>query len=123
MGRVVHFELGAVDPLRAAEFYRAAFGWKINQMEGGQEYWLVSTGDPQQPGIDGGILRHKDGAPRTINSVAVDSIEDAVARINAAGGELVVPKMVIPSVGYLAYFKDTEGNLFGIFQADHSVKA
>jgi len=32
------------------------------------------------------------------------------------------PKMPVPGVGWLAYFKDTEGNIFGIFQDDASAK-
>jgi predicted enzyme related to lactoylglutathione lyase len=38
------------------------------------------------------------------------------------GGQVVVPKMPIPGVGYLAYCQDTEGLLFGIHQLDPSAK-
>ena len=34
------------------------------------------------------------------------------------GGRIVVPRMPIPTVGYLAYAKDTEGNVFGMMQMD-----
>jgi predicted enzyme related to lactoylglutathione lyase len=45
-----------------------------------------------------------------------------VKQIQANGGEIVYPKNTIPGVGYLAYFKDTEGNLWGIMQSDSSAK-
>jgi uncharacterized protein len=33
-----------------------------------------------------------------------------------------VPKMPIPGVGWLAYIKDTEGNILGMMQPDPSAK-
>jgi len=41
-----------------------------------------------------------------------------VAKAVAAGGSIAVPKMPIPTMGWLAYCKDTEGNLFGMMQMD-----
>ena len=122
MNRVVHFELGAQDPTRAAAFYQSVFGWEIKKWDGPAEYWLVTTGPEGQSGINGGIMRHKDGAPRTVNTVEVASIKDAAAKVTAAGGQVVVPKMSIPGVGYLAYCVDTEGVLFGIHKADAQAK-
>jgi predicted enzyme related to lactoylglutathione lyase len=40
--------------------------------------------------------------------------------VQAAGGLLVVPKMAINGVGWLAYFRDTEENIFGLMQNDPS---
>jgi uncharacterized protein len=42
--------------------------------------------------------------------------------IEAAGGQFVLPKMPVPGVGWLAYFKDTEGHIFGVMQADSAAK-
>ena len=39
-----------------------------------------------------------------------------------AGGKLVMAKTPIPTIGYFAYLQDTEGNLFGVMQADPSAK-
>ena len=36
----------------------------------------------------------------------------------AGGGTIAGPRMAIPTVGWLAYAKDTEGNLFGMMQTD-----
>jgi predicted enzyme related to lactoylglutathione lyase len=54
--RVIHFEIHADDPKRAVEFYKKVFGWKISKWEGPAEYWLVTTGDDKQPGINGAIM-------------------------------------------------------------------
>jgi predicted enzyme related to lactoylglutathione lyase len=122
MHRVVHFELAAQDPERAAEFYRQAFGWTIQKWEGPAEYWLVTTGAEGESGINGGILRHKEGAPPTIVTIAVDSVDDAVQQVLRCGGQVCLPKMAIPGVGYQAYCLDTEGTVIGIHQFDPSAK-
>jgi uncharacterized protein len=121
MNRIVHFELGAVDPARAVEFYKNVFGWEA-QRWGAEEYWLMKTGSSPEPGIDGAILRNKDSQPRTVNSISVESVDDAASKVETHGGKVVVPKMTVPTVGYLAYCQDTEGNIFGLFQPDHSAK-
>jgi len=121
MNRVVHFELGAVDPGRAVEFYQSVFGWEAQRF-GAEEYWLMKTGSAPEAGIDGAILRNKDSQPRTVNSISVDSVDDFALKVEGHGGQVVVPKMTIPGVGHVVYCKDTEGNIFGMFQADHSVK-
>jgi len=118
MNRVVHFEFAAVEPARAAEFYRQVFGWEITSWPGQEEYFLVTTGPIDQPGINGGIMRHQDAQPRTVNTIEVDSLDDYAAKVKQHGGTVVVEKQVIPGVGYQIYCKDTEGNLFGVHQAD-----
>jgi predicted enzyme related to lactoylglutathione lyase len=123
MPRPVHFEFVAEDPERAARFWSAAFGWKIERW-GEQRYWVVSTAPDgsDEPGIDGGIADKAsfELPGHTIVTLAVDSVDDAVARVQAAGGEVVAPKMPIPGVGWLAYFRDPEGVVFGTLQPDES---
>ncbi|NLC55836.1 MAG: VOC family protein [Armatimonadetes bacterium] len=121
MPRVIHFELPADDPERAVRFYREVFGWMINKWEGPFDYWLVMTGDESEPGIDGGIMRRTDAAG-TRNTIGVSSVDEYVAKIEAAGGKVVAPKTTVPGVGYLAYCEDPEGNLFGLLQEDRSVQ-
>jgi hypothetical protein len=45
-----------------------------------------------------------------------------LAKLASAGGAVALPKMPVPMVGWLAYGKDTEGNLFGMMQMDASAK-
>ena len=121
MPRVVHFEFAADNPERAVKFYAQVFGWKIQKWEGPQDYWLVNTGDDKQPGINGGLMRPQ-GPQRVVNVVDVPSVDEFTGKIAKSGGKVVVPKMPIPGVGYLAYCQDTEGNTFGIMQADQNAK-
>ncbi len=122
MPRVVHFELGAVEPERAARFYESVFGWEIAKWEGPVDYWLVTTGSEEQRGINGAIMQHKDAQPRTVNTVEVSSLEEYVQKVEEHGGRVVVEKTAIPGVGYQVYCVDTEGNLFGIHQPDSSAQ-
>jgi len=121
MPRIIHFEINADDPKRATEFYKKVFGWKVKKWEGPTDYWLVTTGDEKQPGIDGAIMERMKKAT-TINTIDVPSVDEFIKKIEKARGKPVSEKTVIPGVGYFAYCKDTEGNIFGIMQADSSVK-
>ena len=118
MPRIIHFELPADNPERAAEFYKNVFGWQFQKWEGPQEYWLITTGPKDQPGINGGLMRRQYPGAGTCNTVDVASVDGAVTTITKHGGKNVVPKMAIPGVGYLAYCSDPEGNVFGLMQAD-----
>lgn len=126
MARVVHFEIHAEHPQRAIDFYSKLFGWSFNSW-GGQEYWLITTGPQEQPGIDGGLVRREgaiDGQAviAYVCTMDVDSLDAYVKNAAALGGSIAVPKMAVPGVGWLAYCKDTEGNIFGMMQADASAK-
>jgi predicted enzyme related to lactoylglutathione lyase len=122
MSRVIHFEIHADNPERAIAFYTQLFGWEFAQW-GEQEYWLIATGDQDKPGINGGLLRRNcdaeiGGVGSFVCTVDVDDVDASVAALQAAGGIVAMSKMAVPTIGWLAYGKDTEGNLFGMMQAD-----
>ena len=123
MPRVVHFEIHAGDCQRAVKFYKAVFGWEFQKWEGPAEYWMVMTEPSDQPGINGGLVqRHGeiDGQAviAYVCTVDVTSVDDSTKTVESNGGQVVVPKMPIPGVGWLVYCKDTEGNIFGMMQSD-----
>ena len=122
MPRVVHFEITANDPEKVVAFYQAVFGWKVTKYPGPQDYWLVTTGEPDKSGIDGGIFRPNGIFTATINTIDVDDLDAAAEKVKAAGGQTVTPKSTIPGVGYQIYCKDIEGTLFGLHQADPQAK-
>ncbi len=122
MLRVIHFEMQADQPERAASFFKNVFGWKIEKWGGNEDYWLVQTGEDKEPGINGAIMRRTPMIGPTTNTISVPSVDEFAAKILANGGKIVAPKMPIPGVGYFAYCQDTEGNIFGIMQADPAAK-
>ena len=121
MPRVIQFQISADDPERVAKFYTDVFGWQIQQF-GDMEYWNVVTGTDEDdgPGINGGIFLRK-GLVGHVNVVAVDDIDAYQEKVLAAGGEIALPKMAIPGVGYIMYVKDTEQSIVGITQLDMTV--
>lgn len=115
MGRVIHFEILADDPERAAAFYEAALGWKVEHPEGTEQYWLLTTGTEGGPGINGGLMARHFQQP-VINTLDVLDLGEALEKIKAAGGQVVHGPNEIPGVGNHAYCTDTEGNMFGVIQ-------
>jgi predicted enzyme related to lactoylglutathione lyase len=127
MARVVHFEIHAENPERAIEFYRKSFGWEFQKWEGPTDYWLVMTGPEDQPGINGGLVPRQgkiDGEAviAYVCTIDVPDIDVTISTVEQNGGTIAVPKMAVPGVGWLTYFKDTEGNIFGAMQNDPGAK-
>jgi predicted enzyme related to lactoylglutathione lyase len=122
MSRVIHFEIPAAEPDRAAAFYGKVFGWKFDKWAGPTEYWMVTTGTEGTPGINGGMMKKPGGITSTTNTIGVASVDAAVDAAVGAGGRNIMPKTPIPGVGYFAYCEDTEGNLFGVMQMDANAK-
>jgi predicted enzyme related to lactoylglutathione lyase len=132
MNRVVHFEIQAEDPERAATFYRTIFGWSIDKWDGGaMEYWIVMTAekDSTEPGINGGILRRPAKTPPAecgtnafVCTMQVTDYNETEKQILAAGGKVALPKFAITGMAWQGYYIDTEGNTFGIHQPDKNAK-
>jgi len=123
MPRVIHFEMYTDDPEKARKFYQEVFGWQFNKWNGPQEYWLVTTGEEGEPGINGGMMRPRPGqSPGTINTIGVPSLDQVIKKIEHQGGTICVPKMAIPGVGWLAYAEDPTGNVFGVLEPDTNAK-
>jgi uncharacterized protein len=127
MDKVQHFEIPADDMARAKKFYSSVFGWKIQDVPD-MEYAMadsVETDENRQPigGTNGGILkRNADYASATSITITVPDADRAVQEVINAGGSLVRKKEKFGNVGYVAYVKDTEGNILGIWQSLRVIK-
>ena len=128
MPRPIHFEIQAENTERAIAFYRAMMGWEFNQW-GTEPYWLIKTGEKGTMGIDGGLLPRRGPGPADMQAVNafvctvdVTDLDAMIKKVGEHGGAIVVPKMPIPTMGWLAYAKDTEGNIFGMMQMDPNAK-
>jgi uncharacterized protein len=117
-GKVVHFEIPIDDNDRGVGFYREAFGWALEQF-GPVEYWTTAAGEGD--GIGGALMKRTDDSRALMFYIEVDDVDTALSAIEAAGGRRLTERMPIPTVGWSAFFEDTEGNKVGIFQADPSV--
>jgi predicted enzyme related to lactoylglutathione lyase len=123
MGKVVHFEIPADDESRAREFYGAVFGWQLQHMPE-LDYTIVMTTPvdektqlPTEPGaINGGLMKRSSDTPAPVITIDVESIDDSLKQIEAAGGSTVKPRTEIPGMGAFAYFKDPEDNVVGLWE-------
>ncbi len=122
MPRVAYFEITAEKPERAIEFYEKVFGWKIVKWKGPIDHWLITTGGEDESGIDGGLGRRGEFIPNQVDYIVVSSIDEFIYKVKNNGGIIVTPKQPIPTVGYYAFFKDPEGNIFGLMEYDESAK-
>jgi hypothetical protein len=126
--RPVHFEIHAEQPERGIRFYEQAFDWKFQKFEGGQTpYWLITTGPDDKPGINGGLLPRMgaiDGQAviAYVCTMEVPDLDGQIRKVESLGGTIALPKMPIPGLGWLAYCKDTEGNIFGMMQVDSNAR-
>jgi uncharacterized protein len=118
MPKIMHFEIAADDPKRAMAFYEKVFGWNYQKYgDSTMDYWLVTAGEKDEPGINGAIQARTQLPQSVISTIMVSSIDDTIDKIQENGGKILVPKMEVPKVGMLIYFQDTEGNIFGAMQA------
>ncbi len=123
MDKVVHFEIPTDDLARAKEFYGSVFEWELQTMEE-MNYTIAMTTPvdeqtrmPTEPGgINGGMMQRSADTPSPVLTVGVDSIDDSTKKVEAAGGAVVQPRTEIPGMGAFAYFKDTEGNVLGLWE-------
>lgn len=130
---VVHFEIPADDPERAAKFYRELFGWEIQRWGGAatpeksgavQEYWMVHTvptgadGRPTRPGVNGGLMRRMFPGQSPVNYIAVERVDDFVRKAEHLGAKVLMSKTPVPGMGWFAQIRDTEGNVFAVWETD-----
>jgi len=109
-----HFEFLTNDPDKSKAFYSKVFDWEYEGTPGSDEYTLINTG--AEPG--GGMMKRPDQCPMPTVGVyfLVDSIDETLAKVTEAGGNVVMPKMEIPNIGWIAVFVDPENIGIGIFQ-------
>lgn len=130
--RPTHFEIHADDCQRAVKFYTDVFGWEITKWEGSPtEYYMIMTApkDSKNPGINGGLLKRPCPAPAPeqgsnafVLTVQVDNYDEVAKKIEQAGGKIAMPKFALAGMAWQGYYIDTEGNTFGLHQADANAK-
>ena len=127
MNSIVHFEIPADKPERAAKFYKDVFGWQIKRW-GNIPYWNIDTKHGKKTGINGalmqrsGLFKKKGGFNSFICTVEVKDLEGISEKVKKAGGKWANKGGLIHGVGFHQYFKDTEGNIFGALQPDSKAK-
>jgi len=114
---VVWFEIPAGDFVRAKRFYEQVFSVALKEEQmGAMRLGVFPYAGEAVSGcvIAGrGYKAGKDGSVVYIS--AGDDLAEPLARVERAGGKVLVPKTLISAeIGYFAHFLDSEGNRVGM---------
>ena len=118
MGNAAWFEIPSADFERAVKFYEAIFVLAMKRERiAGMTLGIFPGGETD---ITGAVLFDPDLKPShngaTIYLSAGDDLSTPLARVEKAGGKIMVPKTALPpGMGHFAVFLDSEGNRMGLF--------
>jgi len=119
---IIHFEIPANYVEKIKTFYTSLFGWKIEKVPGGMEYYVITTvpvdekGNLLRPGVNGGLYKKDQPQQQPVNYIYVESVDEYSKKVESLGGKIVVPKTEVQGMGWFALAQDPEGNTFGIFE-------
>ena len=125
MDKVEHFEIPADDTERALKFYTSVFDWQLNPIPGVGYTRLLTIrinknndeGISERPfEVNGAILKRNSVVKGPVVTISVADMDATLEKISKAGGTIISGKTEFGKRGYTAYFKDTEGNLMGLWQ-------
>jgi hypothetical protein len=120
--QIKHFAINADDVPRARRFYERVFGWRFEPW-GPPNFLQIFPGPDNDPDVRGALQGRREliDGQRTVGfecSFGVDDVDAIAAAVVANGGTILIPRTLIPTVGYLIFFRDTEGNAVGAMQYD-----
>jgi uncharacterized protein len=106
------------DPESVFPFYRGLFGWEfMTAMETPGERFFIATIDGDSTGGIGELPAGHEPVPAWNTYVAVTSADEAVAKAQAAGAEVLAPAFDVVDAGRMAILKDPQGAVFCVWQA------
>jgi uncharacterized protein len=119
---VEYFAINAEDVPRARKFYETVFRWGFEPW-GPPNFYMIETAKEGGTAVRGALQERRELVPghRMLGyecTITVANIDETIRAIEANGGRLAAPKFHIPTVGTIAYFFDTEGNVAGLRQPE-----
>lgn len=113
------FEIPVTDIERAARFYGQILDVEMSPFPAGQGY--VMSMFPDDGGVGGGLVSGEGYTPSASGAVVYlncnPSLDAVLARVEAAGGQIQMPKTDIGENGFIAFILDTEGNRIGLHES------
>lgn len=110
------FEIPVSDIDRARKFYETIFDQELNAMEATEGFPMAMF--PSEDGIGGAIVQGEGYIPSQEGTIVYlnggEDLNNALNKVEAAGGKVVVPKSDIGENGFFAFFIDSEGNKVGL---------
>lgn len=116
------FEIPVTDFDRAKKFYETLFNAEIMEMPFPDGKYGMLPCDMQNGAVGGGIVQGEGFVPSETGTIVYlnggEDLSVALAKVEGAGGKIIIPKMSIGENGFMAHFNDTEGNRVAL----HSMK-
>jgi predicted enzyme related to lactoylglutathione lyase len=117
-GRIVWYELLTTDMKAAEKFYSDVVGWTISDFDQSPQPYHMFVRKGEIP--SGGVMTIPEGMnfpPHWGMYVAVDKLEDAVARIKQLGGKELSPIIDVPTVGRMQTMLDPQQAAFSVYES------
>ena len=119
MNPVVYFEIPVTVMERAITFYTSVFGFSFAQDIIDQNEMAFFPFEDGARGITGALAKGEIYIP-TVQGILVyfgtNDIDSILQKAIEAGGEVLYPKTSNGELGYVAEFKDCEGNRIALHQ-------
>ena len=116
------FEIPVKNFDKAKKFYDTILGSELQVMEAMGMKSAFFPAELQNGGIGGCIIQGKGYEPSATGSIVYlnggEDLSVPLAKVEAAGGKILMSKTAIGANGFMAHFTDTEGNKV----AFHSMK-
>lgn len=120
-------DLQTTDQSAAKRFYAGLFGWTYDDqpMPEGQVYSMALLGGNTVAAIapQARELAAADAPPMWNTYIAVDSVDDSVTKVRAAGGIVAMEPFDIPEAGRMAFIMDPAGAPVALWQAGGHIGA
>ena len=114
--KIVHWEIMGPDGEAIKAFYEEMFGWKSEAVPGFDEYF---TTDADESGVSGAVGKGGEGMESYVTMyVEVDSVDEHLAKAEAAGGSTIMPRMVVPDIVTFGLLSDPAGNMIGVVERE-----
>ena len=116
VGKFVWHEQVSSDPKQAQGFYTQLFGWGTEVFKPGEvDYTMISSGGQTH----GGFGKAMEGAPppHWLSHVAVDNVDETIAKAKSAGGRLAAGPFDMSEVGRIAIIADPQGAYISAYEA------
>ncbi len=115
------FEIPAVKLDRARKFYEEILKIEFQLIEGKRMRAAFFPADPANGKVGAALMEGGGFVPsmeRTMVYLDTRKKTDEIfARVEAAGGQIVLPRMSIGQSGFMAHIKDSEGNKVGLHES------
>ena len=123
----IYFDFTVQNLDETRRFFESAFGWSFEKYPMPYEYYRITAGSEDEPGIDGGVGAIKDtqisgGKPLTQVTIPVPNLDNSIKNVKESGGSVIEEKTAIPGIGWYATCAEPGGLMFGMLQVAPDAK-